>query len=123
MGTFGEKRNDKCEMTNDKTATLPFVISSFVICHSSVSLVSRVGIEPTTNWLKANCSTTELPARRIVFKESRDGWPGAGMNDTDEQPIVSTSGAQNERGQGFIAARPYSPPCRLHGGVMPFILA
>ena len=26
-------------------------------------LVSPVGIEPTTNWLKANCSTTELRAR------------------------------------------------------------
>jgi hypothetical protein len=25
-------------------------------------LVSRAGIEPATNWLKANCSTTELPA-------------------------------------------------------------
>ncbi len=23
-------------------------------------LVGRVGFEPTTNWLKANCSTTEL---------------------------------------------------------------
>ena len=26
-------------------------------------MVSPVGIEPTTNWLKANCSTTELRAR------------------------------------------------------------
>src|SRR5690242_17014509 len=26
-------------------------------------VVSPVGIEPTTNWLKANCSTTELRAR------------------------------------------------------------
>jgi hypothetical protein len=26
-------------------------------------LVSPVGIEPTTNWLKASCSTTELRAR------------------------------------------------------------
>ncbi len=23
-------------------------------------MVGRVGFEPTTNWLKANCSTTEL---------------------------------------------------------------
>jgi hypothetical protein len=28
-------------------------------------MVSPVGIEPTTNWLKANCSTTELRARMI----------------------------------------------------------
>src|SRR2546428_7140761 len=27
------------------------------------NLVSPVGIEPTTNWLKASCSTTELRAR------------------------------------------------------------
>ena len=26
-------------------------------------MVSPVGIEPTTNWLKASCSTTELRAR------------------------------------------------------------
>ena len=25
-------------------------------------MVGPVGIEPTTNWLKANCSTTELRA-------------------------------------------------------------
>jgi hypothetical protein len=29
----------------------------------AVFLVSPVGIEPTTNWLKASCSTTELRAR------------------------------------------------------------
>src|SRR4051794_20554241 len=29
---------------------------------SAALLVSPVGIEPTTNWLKANCSTTELRA-------------------------------------------------------------
>ena len=27
-----------------------------------LTLVTRVGIEPTTNWLKASCSTTELRA-------------------------------------------------------------
>src|SRR5690349_9758569 len=29
-------------------------------------LVTRVGIEPTTNWLKASCSTTELPGQRAT---------------------------------------------------------
>ncbi len=27
-------------------------------------MVGRVGFEPTTNWLKANCSTAELTTRR-----------------------------------------------------------
>ena len=27
-------------------------------------MVGRVGFEPTTNWLKANCSTTELTTRK-----------------------------------------------------------
>src|SRR5437763_15803407 len=29
-------------------------------------MVTRVGIEPTTNWLKASCSTAELPGRRAT---------------------------------------------------------
>src|SRR5690606_12319892 len=29
-------------------------------------MVGRVGVEPTTNWLKANCSTTELTTRNMV---------------------------------------------------------
>lgn len=29
-------------------------------------MVSRVGIEPTTNWLKAKCSTPELPAHPLL---------------------------------------------------------
>ena len=33
-------------------------------------LVSPVGIEPTTNWLKANCSTTELRAHEIPRSDS-----------------------------------------------------
>src|ERR1051326_8299309 len=32
--------------------------------HCPLNMVSPVGIEPTTNWLKASCSTTELRARR-----------------------------------------------------------
>jgi hypothetical protein len=36
-----------------------FSISPFSIFFN---MVSPVGIEPTTNWLKANCSTTELRA-------------------------------------------------------------
>src|SRR5438270_5397569 len=34
-------------------------------------LVSPVGIEPTTNWLKANCSTTELRARNLNERNPR----------------------------------------------------
>ena len=30
-------------------------------------MVSPVGIEPTTNWLKANCSTTELRALELAL--------------------------------------------------------
>ncbi len=29
-------------------------------------MVGRVGFEPTTNWLKANCSTTELTTQKMV---------------------------------------------------------
>src|SRR5437763_8948873 len=29
-------------------------------------MVTRVGIEPTTNWLKASCSTAELPGQRAT---------------------------------------------------------
>src|SRR5690606_24327207 len=29
-------------------------------------MVGRVGVEPTTNWLKANCSTTELTTLKMV---------------------------------------------------------
>lgn len=31
-------------------------------------MVDRVGVEPTTNWLRANCSTTELPIREDPSK-------------------------------------------------------
>src|SRR5690625_7661422 len=30
-------------------------------------MVGRAGIEPATNWLKANCSTSELTARRGAY--------------------------------------------------------
>lgn len=33
-------------------------------------MAPRVGFEPTTNWLTANCSTTELP-RNTVFHETK----------------------------------------------------
>ena len=36
-------------------------------------VVSPVGIEPTTNWLKANCSTTELRARAAQNERSKYG--------------------------------------------------
>ena len=31
-------------------------------------MVGQVGIEPTANWLRANCSTTELLTRKHVTK-------------------------------------------------------
>ena len=38
-------------------------------------MVSPVGIEPTTNWLKASCSTTELRARG-EGRQHTDRWSG-----------------------------------------------
>src|SRR5437763_8606385 len=46
-------------------------------------MVSPVGIEPTTNWLKANCSTTELRARG-EGRQHTDRWSGC-------QPRSSTA--------------------------------
>jgi hypothetical protein len=45
-------------------------------------LVSPVGIEPTTNWLKANCSTTELRARKANRGAIREHakYTGGGAN-------------------------------------------
>src|SRR5207237_10197837 len=40
---------------------------------TGLRVVSPVGIEPTTNWLKANCSTTELRARSAGNERSQYG--------------------------------------------------
>src|SRR6476469_327752 len=42
------------------------------------ALVSPVGIEPTTNRLKANCSTTELRARNLNERNPRGALEGCG---------------------------------------------
>ena len=37
-------------------------------------MVGRIGFEPMTNWLKANCSTTELTTRREEKVVGRIGF-------------------------------------------------
>jgi hypothetical protein len=54
--------------------------SSLIIHRSSLALlVSREGIEPSTDGLKARCSTTELPARSCTPLQPRGVW----LNKTD----------------------------------------
>jgi hypothetical protein len=37
----------------ERQSPRPLLVAGFVLMH----MVGRVGFEPTTNWLKANCST------------------------------------------------------------------
>ncbi len=76
---------------------------TFSILHSSFyirTLVSRVGIEPTTNWLKANCSTTELPALKLLLiKPERPTKYGV-------RPDLSTSAASTSETQRILRVLP-----------------
>ena len=49
-----------------------------MLLRAETGLVSPVGIEPTTNWLKANCSTTELRARNLNERNPRGALEGCG---------------------------------------------
>src|SRR6266542_4670965 len=70
-------------------------------------LVSPVGIEPTTNWLKASCSTTELRAREPT--------PYGAV-------FTLSTGVANGRGAAEIAGRSPShvenPPRRLRHRIL-----
>src|SRR5438132_6034563 len=57
MGTL---KKQKVEGRKQKSRSSHFCLLLSAFCFS---MVSPVGIEPTTNWLKASCSTTELRAR------------------------------------------------------------
>ena len=82
--------------------------------------MSRVGIEPTTNWLKANCSTTELPA--LFLLSSGPSRTAANHTDCGEpcQPRVRANKGLREKLQGtaaspiasFSAFTPLTPPLR-----------
>src|ERR1043165_4900776 len=54
----------------------------------SRNLVSPVGIEPTTNWLKASCSTTELRAREPTPYGPFPMLSTAAANDPDGAEIA-----------------------------------
>ena len=96
-----------------------FFHTSYFVLHTS-KLVSRVGIEPTTNWLKANCSTTELPA--LFLLSSGPSRTAANHTDCGEpcQPRVRANKGLREKLQGtaaspiasFSAFTPLTPPLR-----------
>src|SRR5690606_8692863 len=57
-----KRRAFSADIKNGKLlAELPVFLASMKPC-----VVGRVGVEPTTNWLKANCSTTELTTQNMV---------------------------------------------------------
>ena len=60
-------------------------MGTFSIACERRTVVSPVGIEPTTNWLKASCSTTELRARALT--STNEGWSTYGRRSR-----LSTSG-------------------------------
>src|SRR5690242_438536 len=65
-------------------------------------VVSPVGIEPTTNWLKANCSTTELRARaqRVVTIRTASGPVNHGAEERNGRAQYCPSARQ------FVDRRP-----------------
>src|SRR5437667_8331401 len=56
----GDSRRQKAEGRSQNGNVRHFCVLPSDLC---LVVVSPVGIEPTTNWLKASCSTTELRAR------------------------------------------------------------
>ncbi len=52
-------------------------------------LVGRVGFEPTTNWLKANCSTTELTTHNLPVQTVVGGNGGSCRIRTYDQLVKS----------------------------------
>lgn len=44
---------------------------SLYLSKTRLEVVGRVGVEPTTNWLKANCSTTELTTQMQLISDGR----------------------------------------------------
>ena len=59
-------------MSQNHSAKLakPFCEACETILRSLRSrMVGQVGIEPTANWLRANCSTTELLTQVIYLRE------------------------------------------------------
>src|SRR5258705_12685955 len=81
--------------------------SSILNPSSSIRVVvSPVGIEPTTLWLKARCSTTELRARVASTNVADDARSGEGGQHTDAfascQPRVLPNAPETE----FIARHP-----------------
>src|SRR5207248_11779638 len=72
-------------------------------------MVSPVGIEPTTNWLKASCSTTELRAHAVTWVVNIRSGPAAVNRGGKRVRAAAYSRSANVRMERF----PYWKPAKI----------